>query len=310
MAKESKIQWTDATWNIARGCTKVDDDCKYCYMYRESLEGTRYEPKTVIRTKSVFNLPLKIKEPSKIFTSSLTDVFHESIDEYRYEAFDIIRRCPHHTFQVLTKRPERIKQSLELAFEQARNLSSNNSSMLSLSVWLEEWLNGNAPKNVWLGTSCGNQKAVEQRIPHLLAAPAHTRFLSAEPLYGPLDLHWYGALGLSHARMFNMNTHRTGYYAVSGLPMLDWIIVGGESGNDNGKYKYRPCELSWIEDIVNQSHSAGIPVFVKQLGTFLAKKSKMSDRHGGTIEEFPPSLQYREFPMESGSFFSKIYTQK
>src|SRR5690242_14727421 len=102
MAIKSKIQWTDATWNIARGCTKVDDDCKFCYMYRGSLDTTRYNPYRVIRTKGVFNLPLRLTEPSKIFTSSLTDFFHPDIDSYRNEAWDIIRKCPHHTFQILT----------------------------------------------------------------------------------------------------------------------------------------------------------------------------------------------------------------
>jgi protein gp37 len=108
MGENSAIQWTDVTWNIARGCSKVDEDCKFCYMYRDSFDGTRYNPREVVRTKTVFNLPLKVKEPSKIFTCSLTDFFHEDIDSYRNEAWDIIRKCPHHTFQILTKRPERI----------------------------------------------------------------------------------------------------------------------------------------------------------------------------------------------------------
>ena len=111
MGNTSKIQWTDATWNIARGCTKVDEDCKYCYMYRQSvLYG--YNAKKVNRTKGVFNMPLKLKEPSLIFTSSLTDFFHPDIDSYRHEAWDIIRKCPQHTFQILTKRPERIVEHL------------------------------------------------------------------------------------------------------------------------------------------------------------------------------------------------------
>src|SRR4051812_32855469 len=118
MSEKSAIQWTDATWNIARGCTKVDEDCKYCYMYRDSFDSSRYNPLEVIRTKTVFNLPLKLKEPSKIFTCSLTDFFHESIDSYRNEAWDIIRKCPQHTFQILTKRPERIIDHLPEYWEE------------------------------------------------------------------------------------------------------------------------------------------------------------------------------------------------
>lgn len=94
VGNNSTIQWTDHTWNIARGCSKVDSDCKFCYMYRQSLNNTRYDPAQVIRTKTVFNLPLKIEQPSKIFTSSLTDFFHPDIDSYRHEAWDIIKKAP------------------------------------------------------------------------------------------------------------------------------------------------------------------------------------------------------------------------
>ncbi|PMD94859.1 hypothetical protein BWI97_15795 [Siphonobacter sp. BAB-5405] len=143
MATNSKIQWATATWNVARGCTKVDEDCKYCYMYRESFNETRYQPKEVVRTKSVFNLPLRLKEPSLIFTSSLTDFFHPDIDTYRWEAFQIIAQCPQHTFQILTKRPERIWKCLQ----QALKLAIDNNAVFA-ELMLRHWVNGNAPKNV------------------------------------------------------------------------------------------------------------------------------------------------------------------
>lgn len=247
MAQQSKIQWTDATWNIARGCSKVDADCKFCYMYRQSLNGTRYTPNQVIRTKTVFNLPMKLATPSKIFTSSLTDFFHEDIDSYRDEAWDIIRQCPEHTFQILTKRPERINNCLP-------------------KDWGEGW------NNVWLGTSIGSQESIH-RMKQLADVPAQVRFLSLEPLHGPVKL-----------------SEATFYSA------YDWVIVGGESGNENGKYRYRPCELKWIEDIVADCEHNNVPVFVKQLGTHLAKAMKLKDRHGGDIEEFPEHLRIRQFP--------------
>ena len=164
MGKDSNIQWCDATWNVARGCDKVDSDCKFCYMYRDSFDGSRYTPNQVVRTKTVFDLPLKVKEPSKIFTCSLTDFFHEAIDSYRNEAWNIIRKCPHHTFQILTKRPERIMRCLP-------------------ADWGEGW------NNVWLGTSIGSQETSD-RI-WILAddkIKANVKFLSIEPLYGKLDL--------------------------------------------------------------------------------------------------------------------------
>jgi protein gp37 len=258
MAEKTAIQWTDATWNIAVGCTKVDEDCKYCYMYRESLNSTRYEPKTIRKTKTVFSFPLKIKEPSKIFTSSLTDFFHEAIDGYRHEAWDIIRKCPQHTFQILTKRPERINDHLP-------------------EFWNE--IKG----RVWLGTSIGSQKSLNRAnvLGYSKGNDAAFLFLSLEPLHGEINLNGFLSANKKSNRLFRP---------------FDWVIVGGESGNDNGQYKYRPCELSWIEKIVSSCQFEKIPVFVKQLGTHLAKELKMSDRHGGNIDEFPVNLQVREFP--------------
>lgn len=245
MGQTSNIQWTDATWNIARGCTKVDEDCKFCYMYRDSMNNTRYNPLDVVRTKTVFNLPLKLQEPSKIFTSSLTDFFHKAIDDYRDEAWDIIRKCPQHTFQILTKRPERIKDHLP-----------------------EDW--GDGWDNVWLGTSVGSQKAIE-RMHTLEKVKAKTKFVSFEPLHEKLS---------------------TGFIGV-----VDWVIIGGESGNETGKYRYRPCELEWIENIIGgYQHFTGAAIFVKQLGTHLAKTMGLKDRHGGNIDEWPEHLRIREFP--------------
>jgi protein gp37 len=279
--KDSNIQWTDHTWNVARGCTKVDEDCKFCYMYRDSMNNTRYNPLNVVRTKTVFNLPLKIKEPSKIFTSSLTDFFHEEIDSYRDEAWDIIRKCPHHTFQILTKRPERINFNLP-------------------PDWGKGW------KNVWLGTSIGHPKGI-RRLYHLLKAPALTRFLSLEPLHGSLSIqNHYGY------RTFGpvcSSCSGNGYYSDnfktpcpecnrSGInpSPIHWVIVGGESGNENGKFRYRECQIEWIKLLIQECRQAGVPVFVKQLGTHLAKQMKLKDRHGGDMNEWPEELRIREMP--------------
>lgn len=249
MGQTSNIQWCDATWNIARGCTKVDDDCRFCYMYRDSFDSTRYNPLNVVRTKTVFDLPLKLKEPSKIFTSSLTDFFHADIDGYRNEAWDIIRKCPQHTFQILTKRPERIMEKLP-------------------PDWGDGW------DNVWLGTSVGSNKAAHTRIYELARVTAKTLFISFEPLWEEIDL--------------NLD--------ISTLCKIDWAIIGGESGNETGKYRYRPCRLQWIDHIIKEMKGYGAAVFVKQLGTYLSKELKLKDRHGGNIDEWPEHLRIREFP--------------
>lgn len=247
MGRESHIQWTDATWNIAVGCKKVDQDCKFCYMYRDSLQGTRYNPKQIRKTKTVFNLPLKLKVPSKIFTSSLTDVFIEEIDSYRNEMWDIIRACPQHTFQILTKRPERINDHLP-------------------ADWGEGW------DNVWLGTSVGSPAGMD-RIFDLLKVPTKVRFLSMEPLHERVDM--------------NID--------IGDLVNIHWAIIGGESGNENGQYRYRPCRVEWIEELIND-FTPTTAIFVKQLGTHIAKELKLTDRHGGNIEEWPAHLQIRQFP--------------
>jgi protein gp37 len=118
----------------------------------------------------------------------------------------------------------------------------------------------------------------------LSTVPAHKLFLSLEPLHGHVDIH--------KATIWVEEIQEHLYV----LPAFDWVIVGGESGNDNGRYRYRPCELQWIETIVGVCQENDIPVFVKQLGTHLAKQMKLKDRHGGDIAEFPKHLQVREFP--------------
>jgi len=252
MAENSKIQWTDHTWNIAVGCKKVDSDCKFCYMYRGSLNETRYNPMVVRKTlRNTFNMPLRLKEPSKIFVSSLTDVFIEDIDNFRDEMWNIIRYCPQHTFQILTKRPERIAKCLP-----------------------PDW--GHGWDNVWIGTSVGSQGS-SHRIADIIMQTTKVNinqmFLSLEPLHSEVII-----------------DHKL-------LALFDWVIVGGESGNETGKYRYRPCEIQWIERIVNDCKALEVPVFVKQLGTHLAKELNLKDRHGGNIDEFPINLKIRQFPV-------------
>lgn len=263
--KTTKIQWTDHTWNIARGCTKVDADCKFCYMYRQSEGIFSFDAMNVKRTKTVFDKPLKIKDPSKIFACSLTDFFHVSIDSYREEAWDIIRKCPHHTFQILTKRPERVIEHLP-------------------EDWGEGW------DNVWIGTSIGYQEAADKRLPELLKIPTKTRCLSIEPLHGRITFYSDALKGIT------WQTNKNGSKEL--IMDMHWVVIGGESGNENGKYRYRPCEVAWFEQLISECQEVGTAIFIKQLGTYLAKKRGMSDRHGGNFDEFPKHLQLREFPKE------------
>lgn len=264
--KNTPIQWTDHTWNVAQGCTKVSEECKYCYMMRNSLNNTRFFATKVTRTKTVFNFPLKIKPgkskvwdgPQLVFTSSHTDFFHHAIDSYRHEAWNIIKARPDLIFLILTKRPERILANLP-----------------------PDW--GSGYKNVWLGTSVGMQKNM-QRAWDLLKVPSACYFLSVEPLLEEVDLNAAELLYLDWRNKATIGT----YY--------DWVIVGGESGNNSGRWRYRPCQTAWIKKIVGQCQQTGTPVFVKQLGTHLAKELKLKSRHGSDINEFPWVLQLRDFP--------------
>lgn len=247
MSENSKIQWTENTWNPWHGCKKVSPGCKYCYMYRDK-EKYGQDPSIVLRSKTKFNDPLKWKEPVLIFTCSWSDWFIKEADEWRPEAWKIIKATPHHTYQILTKRPERILKHLP-----------------------DDW--GEGYPNVWLGVSVENGSIpVTDRILYLNEVPAKIKFISFEPLIGPLRKY------------------------VS--DKIDWIIIGGESGNDNGNYLYRKCELRWIDQIIDgyREISPKTAIFVKQLGTHLSKELKMSDRHGGLISEFPEHLRIREFP--------------
>lgn len=159
------INWTDLTWNPWSGCSKVSQGCKFCYMDNFEIKNGR-DPKIVKRTsKLTFEKPLKISTPSKIFTCSMSDFFHPVADEWRKEAWDIIKRTPHHTYQILTKRPERIKEHLP-------------------DDWCREYYS-----HVWLGVSVeNNDPEIKDRIRILREVPCEIRFISFEPLLDDVKL--------------------------------------------------------------------------------------------------------------------------
>jgi protein gp37 len=246
--EKTKIQWTDYSWNPWMGCTKVSPGCKYCYMYRDK-ERYGQDPTIVVETsKSTFNKPLHLEDPSMIFTCSWSDFFIEDADEWRSKAWEIIKKTPQHVYQILTKRPERIGKCLP-----------------------DDWNEGY--DNVWLGVSVESDKYLK-RIDKLIKIPAKVRFLSVEPLLAPIKLIEKTDIDWSK---------------------IHWVIVGGESGNDFGKYKYRECKLDWLQAIVADCQTLEIPVFVKQLGTYLAKRMGMNGS-GGDFDEFPEYLKFREYP--------------
>lgn len=246
MSKNSFITTTDATVNFWQGCNKVSDGCKYCYMYRQKEQYGQNGYIIKRSSDATFYSALKWKEPKLIFTCSWSDFFIKEADEWRDEAWKVIKQTPWHLWKIATKRPERILECLPT-----------------------DW--GDGYENVIMGTTAENQKTANIRLPILNSIPAKYRWVICEPLLEQIDTSKY-------------------------LHNIDWIVIGGESGNEIGKWLYRPCNIEWIEDIVKQCKDANVAVNVKQLGNFLAKKLKLIDRHGKNTSEFPTQLKVQEFP--------------
>jgi len=214
MSDRSAIEWTDATWNPVRGCTKVSAGCKHCYAqtFSERFRGIPNHPFEqgfdLRLVPEALETPKRWKKGRTIFVNSMSDLFHEKIpDNYVKEVFQTMNDCPQHNFQILTKRPQRLTE------------------LASSVLWT---------KNIWMGVSVESTKFV-QRIDKLRNVPCATKFLSLEPLLGPLN---------------NLN-----------LTEIDWVIVGGESGS-----KSREVKAAWIRSIRDQCVDQGVPFFFKQWG--------------------------------------------
>ena len=217
MAENTAISWASATWNPWRGCTKISPGCKNCYMFRDQIKYG-HDPEVVVRSKTTFIDPRRWAEPQRIFTCSWSDFFHEAADPWRAEAWDIIQQTPEHLYLILTKRPERIAAHLPLA-------PDNRVTQHYDPTW--PWT------NVWLGVSVETQKYTS-RMDVLRQVPVHgnQRFVSAEPLLGPLELDLAG---------------------------FGWVITGGESGPG-----HRPMEPDWCRSIRDQCKAAGVMYHHKQ----------------------------------------------
>lgn len=254
MGAKTEIGWTDATWNPWHGCHKVSAGCKNCYMFSDKARYGQ-DPNKVVRSKTTFQEPLKWKEGRRIFTCSWSDWFIEEADEWRDEAYDVIRATPWHTYQVLTKRIERAT--------------------------------GRMPDpplpNLWLGTSVEDQATANVRIPLLLRTSAAIRFVSYEPALGPVSFKFMRVKCLRCPSMPEfysdnpMGSFRSGspckddarrsvWCAACGwmydeISLLNWMIVGGESGPNA-----RQFDVRWARSVRDQCAAAGVPCFVKQYG--------------------------------------------
>lgn len=234
MALKSTIEWTESTWNPVTGCNKISQGCKFCYAERmakrlRAMGSPNYENGfKVAMHEHVVGLPLTWKKPQTIFVNSMSDLFHKNVtEEFIQKVFSTMNKAAWHRFQVLTKRSPRL-----LSLDKKLN-------------WTE---------NIWMGVSVEDEKVLH-RIDDLRNTNAHVKFLSLEPLIGPLR---------------NLD-----------LDNIDWVIVGGESGPGA-----RPIKEEWVIDIKEQCNKAGVPFFFKQWGGVNKKKNGRS-LEGRTWDEMP-----------------------
>lgn len=300
----SKIEWTEKTWNPVTGCTKISSGCKNCYAeaqanWLQGIGNERYKDgfKVTLQPDKLED-PVKWKKPCMIFVNSMSDLFHESIPfDYIDKVFMTMYSCHHHTFQVLTKRAERMYEYIE------RSLGTrDNRHKLS--------------RHIWLGVSVENQEAAKERIPWLLRTNACIKFLSCEPLLGEIDFSVFPEKPLLRRQCINckaatkMQCCEICWQDSFPRNSIDWVIVGGESGT-----KARPTQVEQLESIIVQCNATGTPCFVKQIGSFpIVSKNRqdwkklmqtekdgmvkvaISHPKGGDPNEWPPFLQKREMP--------------
>lgn len=234
MGSSSNIEWTEMTWNPITGCVKISQGCKHCYAERmakrlHAMGSSRYvDGFAPTLHHDLIDLPKKWKKPRVIFVNSMSDLFQKAVpDQFIRDVFGTMAACPQHTFQILTKRSERLRE-------------------LGQSL---PW-----PPNVWMGVSVENAEVIG-RVDDLRHVPAQVRFLSCEPLIGPLD-------GLR-------------------LDRIHWAIVGGESGPGA-----RPMKESWVNDIHRECARSNVPFFFKQWGG-VRKEFAGRELHGRTYDEMP-----------------------
>lgn len=302
------IEWTDRTWNPVTGCTKVSPGCDNCYAegITRRFAGSKAFPRgfDVTLHPERLDAPLRWRKPARVFVNSMSDLFHDDVPyEYLARVWAVMAATPQHTYQVLTKRHGRMRSLLSSTpfrlHVMARAAELDEPSRRS-PMW--------PVSNVWVGVSVEDQKRADLRIPALLDTPAAVRFLSCEPLIGPVDLlgrldHGCDEVGpaITHDGYEVRTDYGTGIeHDCDHQIGIDWVIVGGESGAGA-----RPMHLDWARALVEQCRSADVPVFVKQLGTAWARDKSVAGRPryrddpkgaDWSVTGFPNDLRVRQWP--------------
>ena len=245
---KTSIEWTDYTWNPVTGCSKISQGCKHCYadtMNTRFGKGKKFTD--VIMHENRLEEPLKMRDKLKgkrVFVCDVSDLFHDHVsNEFITRVVEVMELLPDTTFQILTKRAERMNDF----FNDYYNKEYKDGCYRSLS------------RNIHKGVSCENQKEANERIPHLLYTPSRFRFLSCEPLLGPINI--------EEAVRLYFKKFDGYYYNIQDIhSRLHWVIAGGESGNRNS---VRPMHPDWVRSLRDQCALANVPFFFKQWGDFL-----------------------------------------
>lgn len=315
---DSSIEWTDAVWNCVVGCSLVSAGCQNCYAARVAHRGMSPQHRGLTRVSSQgpqwtgevrfvpekLASPLSWKKGRRVFVNSMSDLFHDRLSNEQIAAvFGVMTACPQHTFQVLTKRPARMHAWFAWLSSWAKDVEGGDGEaricMAQAHQHGADWKR-HIPyptwplPNVWLGVSAENQATANERVPLLLRTPAAVRFVSAEPLLGPVD---FTRIRFSAGGYEDVLGDGEWVGQSDAPPGIDWVIVGGESGQ-----RARPCDVAWLRSIVEQCRDARVACFVKQLG---ARPEGWNpgkgegwelDRKGGHPDEWPDDLNVREFP--------------
>lgn len=330
MSEKTKIEWCDHTWSPWRGCTKVSPGCAHCYAEKLSKRnpavlGEWGKGKPRVLNKD-WNKPIRWNKPNRDgFTlndppirvfPSLCDWLDEEVPiEWLARFLKLIHDTPNIDWLLLTKRPELFHQRMALAVECKTDGTGRDGAFWQ---WAVNWWAGDAPKNVVVGASAEDHPRADERIQAAIQIPARRRFLSVEPLLGPVNIGWWlSGVACPKCGGATVPRREVGFYHERRCPVhgsydpdekrIDWVIVGGESGPGA-----RPCDVQWVRDIVAQCKAAGVPCFVKQLGAvafegrFNGKADPASfDRcerlnlkhpKGGDPAEWPEDLCVRQFP--------------
>lgn len=286
----TNIEWTNETWNPTTGCAKVSPGCKNCYaetmtkrlaaMGQQKYQGILTESGrfngTVRTHEDTLRIPFTWRKPRKVFVNSMSDLFHADVPFWFIDrVFATMALTPQHTYQILTKRPDRMAEyydycAVRMKLEKAVNVTLQHQWPLH---------------NVWLGISVEDQAAADERIPHLLKCPAAVRFLSCEPLVKSVDMTvlFHDCTGCTDTDRRSEGTHQSGTYQHPSFPQgIHWVIAGGESGPNA-----RPMHPDWARQLRDQCQAAGVAFFFKQWGEYVpcdyADAGANIVRHNGEV---------------------------